>query len=101
MTSCSCVRCTLSRAGRRRLIAASSTVSCTPSAGGPSGSPKWDRVFDEKVVDRLVNLVGDVTFAVGRSLTVIQTGRLRQYVMFIAVGVVALFALLFVFMPTL
>ncbi|REJ87591.1 MAG: NADH-quinone oxidoreductase subunit L [Planctomycetota bacterium] len=62
---------------------------------------KWDRAFDERVVDRLVNLVGDVTFAVGRSLTVIQTGRLRQYVMFIAVGVVALFALMFVFMPTL
>ncbi len=59
----------------------------------------WDRAFDEKVVDRIVNVVGDSTFAVGRSLRVLQTGRLRQYVMFIAVGVVSLFILLFAFMP--
>lgn len=60
---------------------------------------KWDRVFDEGVVDRLVNVVGDATYAVGRSLRVLQTGRLRQYVMFIAVGVVSLFILLFAFLP--
>jgi NADH-quinone oxidoreductase subunit L len=59
----------------------------------------WDRVFDERVVDRLVNIVGDSTYAVGRSLRVLQTGRLRQYVMFIAVGVVSLFILLFAFLP--
>lgn len=60
---------------------------------------KWDRTFDEKVVDGFVNLVGDSTFAFGRSLKVIQTGRLRQYVMFIVVGVVALFAILFTTFP--
>ena len=59
----------------------------------------WDRRFDELVIDRFVNVLGDVTFSVGRSLRVVQTGRLRQYVMFIAVGVVSAFALLFVFLP--
>jgi len=60
---------------------------------------KWDRMFDEKIVDGFVNLLGESTFASGRSLKVIQTGRLRQYVMFIVVGVVALFAILFTTFP--
>ena len=60
---------------------------------------KWDKLFDEAVVDGFVNLLGNSTFAVGRSLRVIQTGRLRQYVMFIVVGVVALFAILFTTFP--
>ncbi|MCA9063699.1 MAG: NADH-quinone oxidoreductase subunit L [Planctomycetaceae bacterium] len=60
---------------------------------------KWDRVFDENVVDGLVNLVGRVTFSVGASLKAVQTGRLRQYVMFIVVGVVVLFVALFVTFP--
>ena len=59
----------------------------------------WDRRIDEGLVDGLVNLVGNVTRRVGLSLSVFQTGRIRQYVMFIAVSVVALFALLFAFMP--
>ena len=59
----------------------------------------WDRVFDELVVDKVVNLVADSTFAVGRSLKAVQTGRLRQYVMFIAVGVVISFMLLLMFLP--
>ncbi|MEX2288417.1 MAG: NADH-quinone oxidoreductase subunit L [Planctomycetaceae bacterium] len=60
---------------------------------------RWDRKFDENVVDGLVNLVGDVTFSVGRSLRAVQTGRLRQYIMFIALGVMVLFLLLFMFFP--
>ena len=60
---------------------------------------KWDKLFDEAIVDGFVNLVGNSTFAAGRSLRVIQTGRLRQYVMFIVVGVVALFAILFTTFP--
>jgi len=59
----------------------------------------WDRWFDEGFVDGLVNLVGNVTNAFGTSLRVIQTGRLRQYVMWIAVGVVVLFAALFSALP--
>lgn len=59
----------------------------------------WDRWFDERMVDGLVNLVGQATGQAGRSLRVIQTGRLRQYVMWIAVGVVVLFAALFTTLP--
>jgi len=60
---------------------------------------RWDRKFDEGVVDGLVNLVGNVTFSVGRTLRGVQTGKLRQYVMFIALGVLTLFVLLFAFFP--
>lgn len=60
---------------------------------------KWGRAFDEGIVDGLVNLVGKTTFAFGRSLRVFQTGQLRQYIMFIGVGVLALFVLLFVTFP--
>lgn len=60
---------------------------------------RWDRLFDELFIDGLVNLVGRATFSVGRSFHVVQTGRLRQYVMFIVVGVVALFAVLFTTFP--
>lgn len=59
----------------------------------------WDKKFDEAVVDRVVNACGEVTFSVGRSLRVLQTGQIRQYVTFIAVSVVSIFALLFVFLP--
>ena len=59
----------------------------------------WDRWFDEKLVDGLVNLVGQATQSAGRSLRVVQTGQLRQYVMWIAVGVVVLFAALFTALP--
>lgn len=59
----------------------------------------WDRWFDEKLVDGLVNLIGQATHSAGRSLRVVQTGQLRQYVMWIAVGVVVLFAALFTSLP--
>ncbi|MBS0202043.1 MAG: NADH-quinone oxidoreductase subunit L [Planctomycetes bacterium] len=60
---------------------------------------RWDRLFDENMVDGLVNMVGNVTRSIGYSLRVVQTGRLRQYVMWIAVGVVVLFGVLFTSMP--
>ena len=60
---------------------------------------KWDRLFDETMVDGLVNLVGTVTFSVGTSLKAVQTGRLRQYIMWIGVGVVVLFGALFSIIP--
>ena len=66
---------------------------------GAVGISKWDRMFDEKVVDGLVNFVGNATFATGRSFKVFQTGKLRQYIMFIAVGVLALFSILFMSFP--
>ena len=42
----------------------------------------------------LVNLTARWTFAVGLWLRRLQTGNLRQYVMFIVVGLVALFVLI-------
>jgi NADH-quinone oxidoreductase subunit L len=54
---------------------------------------KWDRIFDEQIVDGFVNRLADVTFATGRVFGYLQTGRLRQYVMFIVVGVVGIWAL--------
>ncbi|MCA8991229.1 MAG: NADH-quinone oxidoreductase subunit L [Planctomycetaceae bacterium] len=63
------------------------------------GIAQWDRKFDEAVVDRIVNVFGEVTYAAGRTLKGVQTGRLRQYVMFIAAAVVCLFVVLFLFLP--
>ncbi len=60
---------------------------------------KWDRAFDEQFVDGIANRLSDATWSIGRSFRVVQTGRLRQYVMFIAVSVLALFVLLFAFFP--
>jgi hypothetical protein len=60
---------------------------------------KWDRVFDEKIVDGLVNLLGNATFRVGGSFRKLQTGQLRQYVMFIAVAVIMLSVMLYVWFP--
>ena len=57
---------------------------------------KWDRRFDEQIVDGLVNWVGYAVFGVGRSLRVVQTGKLRQYIMFIAGGIFALLLIAFV-----
>lgn len=59
----------------------------------------WDRKFDEAVIDRIVNAFGEMTFSIGRSLRAVQTGRIRQYITFIALSVVSLFVLLFVFLP--
>jgi NADH-quinone oxidoreductase subunit L len=59
----------------------------------------WDRKFDENVIDGLVNWTATVVFKFGRSLRHVQTGLLRQYVMFIALGVLTLFLLLFVMFP--
>lgn len=63
------------------------------------GISSWDRKFDEAVVDRIVNVFGETTFSMGQSLRSVQTGKIRQYVTFIALGVVSLFVLLFIFLP--
>ncbi len=51
----------------------------------------WDRVADQKVVDGVVNWTAAMTHRLGIALRAVQTGRLRQYVMFIVVAAVALF----------
>jgi NADH-quinone oxidoreductase subunit L len=60
---------------------------------------KWDRKFDEGVIDGIVNLMGSSTYSLGLGLRNLQTGRIRQYVTFIAVSVVTLFVLLFALYP--
>ena len=52
-----------------------------------------DAWFDRTVVDGLVNAAGRVTWNTGIEMRRLQTGRLRQYVMFIVVGTVAIFVL--------
>lgn len=69
-------------------------------ASGTVEVAKWDRKFDEGLIDGLVNWIGDVVRSFGGSLRGFQTGSLRQYVMFIAVGVLTLFVLMFAFFPT-
>lgn len=54
----------------------------------------WDRIADRTVVDGLVNLMAGWTYSFGLSLRAVQTGKLRQYVMFIVIGAVAIFVLI-------
>jgi NADH-quinone oxidoreductase subunit L len=49
-----------------------------------------DDMIDRYFVDGLVNLVAAWTWSIGNSLRSLQTGRLRQYVMLIVIGTVAL-----------
>ena len=60
---------------------------------------RFDRQFDERVVDGFVNRLADVTCDAGRALRHVQTGQLRQYVMALAAAAVALFALAVVLVP--
>ena len=53
----------------------------------------WERFADRQVVDGFVNGLANLTYRTGAGLRQVQTGRLRQYVMFIAVGTVAVFLL--------
>jgi NADH:ubiquinone oxidoreductase subunit 5 (subunit L)/multisubunit Na+/H+ antiporter MnhA subunit len=52
-----------------------------------------DKIADQTIVDGFVNKFASFTYATGIRLRDVQTGRLRQYVMFIGVGTVAVFAL--------
>ena len=50
-----------------------------------------DDLIDRYLVDGLVNLMASWTYALGLGLRRVQTGQLRQYVMFIVIGTVGLF----------
>jgi NADH-quinone oxidoreductase subunit L len=50
----------------------------------------FDDLLDRYLVDGIVNLTANWTFSAGRSLRSVQTGKLRQYVMLIVIGTVAL-----------
>lgn len=58
---------------------------------------QWDRVFDEQIIDGFVNRLADVTFSTGRIFGYLQTGKLRQYVMFIVVGLIGIWVVVQVF----
>ena len=60
------------------------------SARRLAGIDAW---IDRTLVDGLVNATAAATWNTGLKLRGLQTGRLRQYVMFIVVGTVALFVL--------
>jgi hypothetical protein len=53
---------------------------------------RLDGVFDMIAVDRLVNLIGKAVYVTGDWSRSIQTGRLRNYLMFLALALVGLFA---------
>ena len=60
------------------------------SARQLAGIDAW---IDRTIVDGLVNATAAATWKAGMELKKLQTGRLRQYVMFIVIGTVALFVL--------
>jgi len=57
------------------------------------GFSRFNGKFDNGVVDGMVNVVGNSVRGVGTSLRHVQTGHLRGYVLFLALGAVAIFAL--------
>ncbi len=60
------------------------------SARQLAGIDAW---IDRTLVDGLVNATASAAWSAGLELKKLQTGRLRQYVMFIVVGTVALYVL--------
>jgi NADH-quinone oxidoreductase subunit L len=63
-------------------------------ARGTLGVVRGAGRFDSGFVDWLVNLTGDVIFAVGARLRTVQTGSLRNYVLFLVLAAVGVFVAL-------
>ncbi len=55
---------------------------------------KLNGKFDLGIIDGMVNLTGNVIFGIGAWLKGFQTGSIRNYILFMAVAAVGLFALL-------
>ncbi len=51
----------------------------------------WETIVDRGIVDGIANGLAAVTYAFGLALRGMQTGNLRQYVLFIVVGTIAVF----------
>jgi NADH-quinone oxidoreductase subunit L len=51
----------------------------------------WAWITDHTLIDGLVDRIAAVTYRLGLSLRGLQTGSLRQYVLFLVVGVIAVF----------
>jgi NADH:ubiquinone oxidoreductase subunit 5 (subunit L)/multisubunit Na+/H+ antiporter MnhA subunit len=52
----------------------------------------WQGILDKFGVDGLVNILGEMVYVAGDRSRLIQTGKLRNYLMFLAVALVGLFA---------
>lgn len=64
-------------------------------------SRAWDLIADRGIVDGSVNLFAGWMYSLGLSLRSVQTGQIRQYVMFIVIGAIAIFVLIsFFWSPT-
>jgi NADH:ubiquinone oxidoreductase subunit 5 (subunit L)/multisubunit Na+/H+ antiporter MnhA subunit len=57
----------------------------------------WEFLADQIVVDGFVNVFAGWTYNLGVTLRQVQTGRIRQYVMFIVLGAIAVFVVVFLF----
>ncbi len=53
----------------------------------------WECIVDRGVVDGTVNFLASKTYAMGLVMRRPQTGKLRQYVLYIALGTIAVFVL--------
>ena len=60
-------------------------------------SRAWEYLADQIVVDGFVNVFAGWTYNLAVTLRQVQTGRLRQYVMFIVLGAIAVFVVVFLF----
>jgi NADH-quinone oxidoreductase subunit L len=58
------------------------------------GISKINGQFDNGIIDGLVNLIGNVIYGVGAGLRGIQTGFLRNYVLFLVLAAVGIFLVL-------
>jgi NADH:ubiquinone oxidoreductase subunit 5 (subunit L)/multisubunit Na+/H+ antiporter MnhA subunit len=59
---------------------------------------QWDFIVDRGIVDFAANLLAGWTYSAGLSLRSVQTGRIRQYAMFIVLGAIAVFAFIYIFL---
>jgi proton-translocating NADH-quinone oxidoreductase chain L len=57
-------------------------------------SSAFEWLADQTIVDGFVNLLAAWAYSLGVSLRQVQTGRIRQYVLFIVVGTIAIFILI-------
>ena len=61
-------------------------------------SKQWDLIVDRGIVDFAANLLAGWTYSTGLSLRSIQTGRIRQYAMFIVLGAIGVFVFIYIFL---
>jgi NADH-quinone oxidoreductase subunit L len=59
---------------------------------------QWDYIVDRGIVDFAANLLAGWTYSAGLSLRAVQTGRIRQYAMFIVLGAIGVFVFIYIFL---